>query len=272
VPSLAPAKVLRSDAAFPTRRRSSRAPLAAGSATTATSEGPLSVAAAVEPQQVVAALTAVMTTTVTAPSIPLAPAPVDDSQAAVVEISDKDTPPPGWDQWGNLPAPAPEPPTGCLWLAMTAAWRRGARLTAPRPRRHARPSLLRTAPRCVRSRSGSAPTRRRLTSPVPRTSRHCGRSSATMTPRSTGRSTKRCGSMEVPHGASSGLVIFRRDSWFFPFVSSAFALLLTPRLLSPCLLVAGFGASGPGEVRHPRPPGRRAQLVLGVVQRPRRPR
>jgi hypothetical protein len=34
--------------------------------------------------------------------------------------------------------------------------------------------------------------------------------------------------MEVPHGASSGLVIFRRVSWFFPFVSSAFALLLTP--------------------------------------------
>jgi hypothetical protein len=33
--------------------------------------------------------------------------------------------------------------------------------------------------------------------------------------------------MEVPHGASSGLVIFRRVSWFFPFVSSTFALPLT---------------------------------------------
>jgi hypothetical protein len=39
----------------------------AGSAATATSEGPRSVAAAVEPQQVVAALMEAMTTAVTAP-------------------------------------------------------------------------------------------------------------------------------------------------------------------------------------------------------------
>jgi hypothetical protein len=76
--------------------------------------GPRSAATAVEPQQVVAALTAAMTTTVPAPSIPLAPAPIGDSQAAVVEIPDEDVPPPGWDQWVNLPAPAPEPPTGVL--------------------------------------------------------------------------------------------------------------------------------------------------------------
>jgi hypothetical protein len=38
---------------------------------------------------------------------------------------------------------------------------------------------------------------------------------------------KRYGSMEDPHGASSRLVIFRRVSWFFPFISSAFALPLT---------------------------------------------
>jgi hypothetical protein len=62
----------------------------------------------VEPQQAVAALTVAMTTTVTTPSIPPAPAPVSGSQAAVVEIPDNDTPPPGWDQWGSLPAPAPE--------------------------------------------------------------------------------------------------------------------------------------------------------------------
>jgi hypothetical protein len=40
--------------------------------------------------------------------------PIGDSQAAVVEIQDEDVPPPGWDQWVNLPAPAPEPPTGVL--------------------------------------------------------------------------------------------------------------------------------------------------------------
>jgi hypothetical protein len=81
---------------------------------TATSKGLRSVAAVVEPQQVVAALTAAMTTAVTAPSIPPVTATVGGCQAAVVEILDDDTPPPGWDQWGNLPALAPEPPTGVL--------------------------------------------------------------------------------------------------------------------------------------------------------------
>jgi hypothetical protein len=55
-----------------------------------------------------------MTTAVTTLSVPPTPAPVDDSQAAVVEILDEDVPPPGWDQWVNLPAPAPEPPAGVL--------------------------------------------------------------------------------------------------------------------------------------------------------------
>jgi hypothetical protein len=73
-----------------------------------------SAAAAVEPQQVVAAPTAAMTTTVTALSVLSVPAPVDDSQAVVVGIPDEDVPPPGWDQWVNLPAPAPKPPTGVL--------------------------------------------------------------------------------------------------------------------------------------------------------------
>jgi hypothetical protein len=68
----------------------------------------------VEPQQVVAALSAAMTMLVTAPSTPPAPAPVDDSQAAEVEIPDEDVTPPRWDQWVNLPAPAPEPTPGVL--------------------------------------------------------------------------------------------------------------------------------------------------------------
>jgi hypothetical protein len=36
------------------------------------------------------------------------------SQATAVEIPDNDTPPPGWDQWGSLPAPTPEPQAGAL--------------------------------------------------------------------------------------------------------------------------------------------------------------
>jgi hypothetical protein len=63
---------------------------------------------------VAATTTAVMTTTVTAPSISPAPAPVRGSQAAVVEVPDDDTPPPGWDQWGSLPAPSPELSVGAL--------------------------------------------------------------------------------------------------------------------------------------------------------------
>jgi hypothetical protein len=72
------------------------------------------VAAATEPKQVATATTAVATMAVTAPSISSAPTPVSGSQATVVEVPDDDTPPPGWDQWGSLPAPAPEPPVGVL--------------------------------------------------------------------------------------------------------------------------------------------------------------
>jgi hypothetical protein len=55
-----------------------------------------------------------MTMAVTAPSISPASAPISGSQVAVVEVLDDDTLPPGWDQWGGLPAPAPEPPVGVL--------------------------------------------------------------------------------------------------------------------------------------------------------------
>jgi hypothetical protein len=80
----------------------------------AANEGPRSAAAAAEPQQAVAALSAATTMAVTASSVPPAPAPIVVSQAAVVEIPDEDVPPPGWDQWVSLPAPAPEPPMGAL--------------------------------------------------------------------------------------------------------------------------------------------------------------
>jgi hypothetical protein len=70
---------------------------------------------------------AVMTTAVTAPSISPAPAPVGGSQAVVVEVPDDDTPPPGWDQWGSLPAPAPEPPVGAVGV------RDDGRVTSGRP-------------------------------------------------------------------------------------------------------------------------------------------
>jgi hypothetical protein len=46
--------------------------------------------------------------------VPPAPAPVTGDRGAVVEIPDDDAPPPGWDQWENWPASAPEPAAGVL--------------------------------------------------------------------------------------------------------------------------------------------------------------
>jgi hypothetical protein len=54
-----------------------------------------------------AAVAATAASTVPSMSVPTA---VD--QAAVVEIPDDDAPPPGWGQWENWPAPAPEPAAG----------------------------------------------------------------------------------------------------------------------------------------------------------------
>jgi hypothetical protein len=71
------------------------------------------VAAATGPQQVAVATTAVMTMAVTAPSISLVPAPVSGSQAAVVEVPDDDTLPPGWTSGGACLHQPPSPRWGC---------------------------------------------------------------------------------------------------------------------------------------------------------------
>jgi hypothetical protein len=42
------------------------------------------------------------------------PALAGSSQTMAVEIPDDDVSPPGWDQWVNLPMPAPEPQEGAL--------------------------------------------------------------------------------------------------------------------------------------------------------------
>jgi hypothetical protein len=47
-------------------------------------------------------------------AVPPAPVPAAGDQASVVEIPDDDAPPPGWGQWENWPAPAPEPAAGVL--------------------------------------------------------------------------------------------------------------------------------------------------------------
>jgi hypothetical protein len=73
------------------------------------------VAAATGPQQV----TVATTMAATVPSILLAPSPVSGSQVVVVDVPDNDTPPPRWDQWEILSAPAPEPPVGVLVMRAT---------------------------------------------------------------------------------------------------------------------------------------------------------
>jgi hypothetical protein len=47
-------------------------------------------------------------------AVPPVPIPIAGDRAAVVEIPDDDAPPPGWGQWENWPAPAPEPAAGVL--------------------------------------------------------------------------------------------------------------------------------------------------------------
>jgi hypothetical protein len=42
------------------------------------------------------------------------PASAGSSRAAVVEILDDDSPPPGWDQWVSFPTPSPESQEGAL--------------------------------------------------------------------------------------------------------------------------------------------------------------
>jgi hypothetical protein len=97
-------------------------------------------------------------------------------QAMAVEIPDDDVPPPGWDQWVNLPMPAPEPHAGALvrwWDGHMVAGGRGHDAEASSSR--AGPLL----------RERSALTSRPPTLSTPKRSSSCGRSSVITAPRST---------------------------------------------------------------------------------------
>jgi hypothetical protein len=65
-------------------------------------------------QQKVASATTVTTAATTATSASSSPALTAGDRAAVVEIPDSDAPLPGWGQWENWPALAPEPAAGVL--------------------------------------------------------------------------------------------------------------------------------------------------------------
>jgi hypothetical protein len=95
VPALAPAKALRSDASVLTRRRSSRAPWAVGSAA-ATSEPPHGTAVTTGSQQEAADAAAATAAATAATTVPPVPVPTVGDWAAVVDIPDDDAPPPGW--------------------------------------------------------------------------------------------------------------------------------------------------------------------------------
>jgi hypothetical protein len=63
---------------------------------------------------VASATTAVLTLATTAPLALPVYAPADGGHVAVVDVPDDDVLSPGWGQWENLLAPAPEPPVGVL--------------------------------------------------------------------------------------------------------------------------------------------------------------
>jgi hypothetical protein len=108
VPALSPAKELRTDTSVPTRRHSSRATRAVGSAAM-TGEPPRSAAVATGLQQEATAAVAATAAATTAPTIKPFLVPAAGGYVDVVEILDDDAPPPGWGRWENWPAPAPEP-------------------------------------------------------------------------------------------------------------------------------------------------------------------
>jgi hypothetical protein len=93
---------------------------------------------------------------------PQEPALTGSSQATAVEIPDDDTPPSGWDQWGSLPTPAPEPQAGALvrrWDGHMVAG--GSRHGAEAFSSHAAP-LARAIQRRARGRGKSTSVRHPL--------------------------------------------------------------------------------------------------------------
>jgi hypothetical protein len=204
-----------------------------------------------------------MTTVVVTPSITPTPAPVDDSQATVVEIRDEDVPPPGWDQWTNLPAPAPEPPTGVLVV------RDDGGVAPGRPADGAEASLSRAV---LPTSDGTAvrPEQERECADAPPAHFASAQAEQALWQefRDHGVSLNRALNEALRIHGGPAWRIFRVSDFspgFVVFFICFFCVCTSPdlRLLSPYPSVAGFGASGPGEVRHSRPPRRRAQLVPG---------
>jgi hypothetical protein len=147
--------------------------------------GTLPEAGVAAPQQELAAAVVQPEAEVAAP--PQGPALVGSSQATAVEIPDDDAPPPGWGQWGSLPAPAPKPQAGALvrrWDGHMVAG--GSRHGAEASSSHAGP-LARAIQRRAQGRGKSTPLRHPPSSPTPKRSSCCGRSCAVLALRSTGR-------------------------------------------------------------------------------------
>jgi hypothetical protein len=137
------------------------------------------------PQQESTAVVAQPAAEVAAP--PQEPALAGSSQATAVDIPDDDTLPPGWDQWGGLPAPAPEPQAGALVIRrdghMVAG---GSRHGVEASSSHAAP-LARAVQQRTRGRGRSASTRHPPFSSTLKGSSNCGRSCEATALRSTER-------------------------------------------------------------------------------------
>jgi hypothetical protein len=197
---------------------------------------------------VVAALTAAMTTAVTVPSIPPAPTPVSGSQAVVVEIPDNDTPPPGWDQWGNLPTPAPEPLTGVLVM------RHDGGVVSGRPADGAEASSSRAVLPALDG-AAARPEQEREhadASPAHFASAHAEQA-LWQEFRDHGASLNRALNEALQMHGGPAWRIFQVSDFspgFMVFCLYFFRVCTPPDpcLLSPCPSAAGFEASGPGEV------------------------
>jgi hypothetical protein len=105
-----------------------------------TSEPPRGATVAAGSWQEAVVATVATTAATVASVVPPTPVPVAGDQAPVVEIPDDDAPPPGWGQWENWPAPAPEPAAGVLLM------REDGCMMSRHPTRGAEASSSRTGP------------------------------------------------------------------------------------------------------------------------------
>jgi hypothetical protein len=177
-----------------------------------------------------------------------APIPVADDQV-VVDIADDDAPPPGWSQWGNQPASAPERASGVLVMreedcALSQCPAHGAEASSSRSVLPA-PVVTDTHLERGPGHAGAPPA----TLMKPRPNKRCGRSFETTALDQQHAERGAAGSWGPSWRIFHVRVFARFEAW--SFTPLTFAHFLISRPPASCLLATGAGGPSPGEVQLP---------------------